>query len=170
MQEIIDKKYRAAVGMTWTTFFSVGFSILPGIAYVVRDHRKFQFVYITPALLMLLYVFLLDESPRWLVSQGKTKKAIIILNKVALVNGRCLPDNVIFETTKNEHRQGKVIDLFRTPNMRKKTIIMSLLWFTCSLMYYGLSLNTGQLAGNIFLNTFLSAFIEVLSKLSGKNL
>ncbi|CAD5114726.1 DgyrCDS3769 [Dimorphilus gyrociliatus] len=166
MQEIIDKKYRAMVGMTWTSFFSLGFALLPGIAYLIRDHRAFQFVYITPALIMLSYVFLLDESPRWLVSQGKVDKAEKILKRIAIINGRNPPQKITFDNKNNEQRQGKLVDLFRTPNIRKKTIIVSLLWFTCSLMYYGLSLNTGQLAGNIFLNTFLSAFIEIPSKLS----
>jgi hypothetical protein len=33
--------------------------------------------------------------------------------------------------------------------------------FTCSLIYYALSLNTGALYGNIYVNTFFSAAVEV---------
>ena len=32
---------------------------------------------------------------------------------------------------------------------------------TNSLVYYGLSLNTGDLVGSVFLNTFISGFVEV---------
>jgi len=30
-----------------------------------------------------------------------------------------------------------------------------------SLVYYGLSLSAGQLAGNMYLNNFISAFVEI---------
>ena len=33
--------------------------------------------------------------------------------------------------------------------------------FTCSLIYYALSLNTGTLYGNIYVNTFFSGLVEV---------
>ena len=33
--------------------------------------------------------------------------------------------------------------------------------FTCGLIYYALSLNTGELHGNIYLNTFISGAVEI---------
>ena len=33
--------------------------------------------------------------------------------------------------------------------------------FTCSLMYWALSFNTGSLSGNIYLNTFLLGIVEL---------
>ena len=37
--------------------------------------------------------------------------------------------------------------------------------FTGSLMFYGLSLNSGRLAGDVFLNTFLLSVVEVPANL-----
>ena len=37
--------------------------------------------------------------------------------------------------------------------------------FTCSLIYYGLSLNTGTLVGSVYLNTFLSGAVEIPANL-----
>ena len=37
----------------------------------------------------------------------------------------------------------------------------SIFRLTNSLVYYGLSLNTGDLVGSVFLNTFISGFVEV---------
>lgn len=38
---------------------------------------------------------------------------------------------------------------------------------TCSLIYYALSLNTGILSGNIYLNTFFCGAVEALGYVSG---
>ncbi|XP_077988709.1 organic cation transporter protein-like [Glandiceps talaboti] len=54
-----------------------------------------------------------------------------------------------------------VTDLFRTPKIRKYTLVMIFVWFVNSLVYYGLSLNTGLLGGNKYLNFFLSGAVEI---------
>ncbi|OXU17852.1 hypothetical protein TSAR_000893, partial [Trichomalopsis sarcophagae] len=43
------------------------------------------------------------------------------------------------------------LDLLKTPNLRAKTLNVCLNWFANSIVYYGLSLNTGNLVGNPFL-------------------
>ena len=78
----------------------------------------------------------LDESPRWLVSQGGEEEAIKILNKIAKINkvSDGLPPGAHFkeEQAKREaqgpkHR-GNFTDLVRTPNMRKTNVIVILEW------------------------------------------
>ncbi|XP_030833206.1 organic cation transporter protein [Strongylocentrotus purpuratus] len=54
-----------------------------------------------------------------------------------------------------------LLDLIRTRNMRKLTIIMAFVWFVNSVIYYGLSLNTDSLAGDPYLNFFISGAVEV---------
>ncbi len=46
--------------------------------------------------------------------------------------------------------------------MRKKTLIQWFLWFTCSFVYYGLTLNTGTLipGGDLHINFMVSGLIE----------
>lgn len=41
----------------------------------------------------ILYRFI-DESPRWLISQGKYEKADKIIRKIAAINQKDIPDNL----------------------------------------------------------------------------
>ena len=51
--------------------------------------------------------------------------------------------------------------LLSTPTVRLWTLIMNFTWFTVSLIYYALALNTGSLHGNPYVNMFLSGATEV---------
>ncbi|XP_066270949.1 organic cation transporter protein-like [Branchiostoma lanceolatum] len=53
------------------------------------------------------------------------------------------------------------IDLFRTPNLRKWSLNLFYNWMVNSLVYYGISLNTSALSGNVYLNFALSGFVEI---------
>jgi OCT family organic cation transporter-like MFS transporter 4/5 len=48
------------------------------------------------------------------------------------------------------------MDLFRTPNMRKNSLVLYVIWFSVYLVYYGLVLNLGNIGGDIYVNTVLS--------------
>lgn len=74
----------------------------------------------------------MDESPRWLISQGRTKEAMKIIEKIAAVNGKKLPEDLEFsEPDKDDSRgtrKGTVKDILIYPNLRKKTIILCFIW------------------------------------------
>ncbi|XP_052123042.1 organic cation transporter protein isoform X2 [Frankliniella occidentalis] len=54
-----------------------------------------------------------------------------------------------------------VLDLFRYPNLRKKSLNIFFNWFVNSATYYGLSWNTSNLGGNDFLNFLISGVVEI---------
>jgi hypothetical protein len=53
-------------------------------------------------------------------------------------------------------RKGNILDLFRTPNMCRKTLCMFFIWVVCGLGFYGLAQYMGQIGGNIFINVAIS--------------
>ena len=42
-------------------------------------------------------------------------------------------------------------ELFKTPNLRKKTLIIYYMWFSTSMVYYGLTLNSNS-QDSLFIN------------------
>lgn len=62
-----------------------------------------------------------------------------------------------------EETSANFTDLFRTLNLRKKTLIQWFLWFTCSFVYYGLVLNTSTLipGGDFHINFFIGGVVEI---------
>lgn len=50
----------------------------------------------------------------------------------------------------------RVLDLFRTKNIRKISLVLYILWFSLYLVYYGLVLNLSNIGGNIYINTIIS--------------
>ena len=54
-----------------------------------------------------------------------------------------------------------MFDLFKTSNMLKITLIQSYIWFTASLVYYGLTLNSDVLIpGDLYINFAVCGLLE----------
>ncbi|KAK7884001.1 hypothetical protein WMY93_027124 [Mugilogobius chulae] len=151
--------------------FSTGYMLLPLFAYFIREWRFLVLAIALPAVVFFPLWWVTPESPRWLLSQGRVKEAEAIVRKAAEMNKVKAP-LVIFENYVEENKIEKnnkrliVIDLFTNKEMRVSSLIMSLLWFTQSLAYYGLSLNTSKLSADPFVACFISAAVEVPAYIS----
>ncbi|XP_028573822.2 organic cation/carnitine transporter 2 isoform X2 [Podarcis muralis] len=147
-------------------FYAFGYMLLPLCAYFIRDWRMLLVALTVPGLLYVPLWWFIPESPRWLLSQGKIKEAEDIIRKAAEMNHVAAPD-VIFDlielqdVNSQDQRSYSILDLVRTQNIRSITIMCVILWMVISIGYFGLSLDTPNLHGDIYLNCFLSAIIEV---------
>jgi OCT family organic cation transporter-like MFS transporter 4/5 len=52
---------------------------------------------------------------------------------------------------------------FKSKNLMIRTTVTLLNWLTNTLVYYGISFNTSELAGDPFLNFSLSVFVELIA-------
>ncbi|XP_030427489.1 solute carrier family 22 member 5-like [Gopherus evgoodei] len=145
-------------------FYAVGYMLLPLFAYFIRDWRMLLLALTLPGLLCIPLWWVVPESPRWLISQGRVQEAEIIIRKAAKTNGITAPD-VIFdpmeELTSQKQETHTILDLVRTKNIRFVTIMSVIIWMIISVGYFGLSLDTPNLHGDAYINCFLSAVIEV---------
>uniref|UniRef100_A0A914UKL2 Uncharacterized protein n=1 Tax=Plectus sambesii TaxID=2011161 RepID=A0A914UKL2_9BILA len=53
------------------------------------------------------------------------------------------------------------MDLIRSPNMRRKTLVCCYCWTIVTLIYYGISLNPSAIAGDFYVSFILTGFVEV---------
>lgn len=93
----------------------------------------------------------MDESPRWLWTQGRHAEAVDIVAKAVKTNKN--PNGIDKQyylshtkaarssTNENTNSYG-ISDLFKSSNLRMKTLNVCLCWFANSIAYYGLSLST----------------------------
>jgi len=167
--EIVGKRWRTPVGIFTQLFFAIGYMILSGLAYKWRDWRELQFVISLVPLPFLIFYFFIPESPRWLFNQRKNLKAINISKKIAEKNGTEIKEDTWIKSIEsgkklletNVEENASILELFKRPKMKLVTFNMMFNWFVNSLVYYGLSLNAGALAGTDFLNNTLNGLVEV---------
>ncbi|XP_077977742.1 organic cation transporter protein-like [Glandiceps talaboti] len=122
---------------------------------------------------------LVPESPRWLISVGKMHEAEKMIRKIGRGNNVFVPDDIFTSkcvelrvdsaTDKKEALMKKesigsglsvAADIFRFPNMRKKSLISSFASAAVCITYYGFMLNT-KLGGNAYLNIALAGLMEI---------
>lgn len=95
--EVVGRKWRGQVGQYGFFFFTLGFLSLPLVAY--RTRTSWRYIYrilsILPLGYSILFVPFISESPRWLAINGKKEEAMKVLNKLARLNGKKLPVDLV---------------------------------------------------------------------------
>ena len=112
------------------------------------------------ALLFISYPFII-ESPRWLLSQnGRIEEVKEIINKIAKVNKKSVPDNldqrlrIIQDIIMKEPKYG-IFSLFSHYGLAIKTILLLICLTSNEWIYSQMLINLDNMAGNYFLNFFL---------------
>lgn len=93
--ELMGPKRRAVAGIVINAFDSLGPAVLGLVAWWLRDWKKLIFALYLPSLLFVAYYWLLQESVRWLMSQGRMKEAGDIVKAAAKTNGVVLSEGAL---------------------------------------------------------------------------
>ncbi|XP_053150894.1 solute carrier family 22 member 2 [Hemicordylus capensis] len=161
--EFVGLNHRKTVSIVYQMAFTAGLLILDAIAYAIPYWRWLQLAVTLPNFFFLLYYWCLPESPRWLIAQKESDKALKIIKRIAKGNRKNLPplvENLQAEEEVSEKLGPSFLDLVRTPQIRKHTLILMYTWFTSSVVYQGLIMHMGIGGGNIYLDFFYSALVE----------
>ncbi|XP_077479982.1 solute carrier family 22 member 13-like [Stigmatopora argus] len=149
------------------SFYAIGLVLLAGLAYLIRNWRTLQLALYCPLLLVLvIFYWILPESARWLMTQGRKEEAVKEVRRAAKVNGREVSQDLLDKMeVDGKPNKGSVMDIFKLSYLRKRLLIMGYLWFGISMMYYGLSLNVGNFGLNIYLTQLIFGLVEVPARL-----
>ncbi|PZC72815.1 hypothetical protein B5X24_HaOG210560 [Helicoverpa armigera] len=170
--EYVGPKWRTFVAnMSIALFFTLAASLLPWIALWADDWRMFALGTSLPFALAILTPWMVPESARWLVSQGKIDKALTIMKKFERINKTKIPEKVLSDFTESslktikeseaECRTYSVLDLFKTPRLRRNAILLIIIWMAISLVFDGHVRNVGSLGLDIFLTFTIASATEL---------
>ncbi|KAL8164852.1 UNVERIFIED_CONTAM: hypothetical protein K2H54_011023 [Gekko kuhli] len=165
--EWVGVTYRPHTVVATHVGFAVGQMTLAGLAYAIRDWRLLQVIGSAPVFALVVYLWLLPESARWLVTKGKVEDARKLLRKAAAMNKRTIPPGLLEQLQPDaKAKSGNILDLFINPHLRKVTLLMSFVWFVNSLVYYGLSLNVGSFGLDIYLTQLFFGAVEIPARVT----
>uniref|UniRef100_A0A8D0E6A7 Major facilitator superfamily (MFS) profile domain-containing protein n=1 Tax=Salvator merianae TaxID=96440 RepID=A0A8D0E6A7_SALMN len=165
---------RATVSMVTGYGYSVGQFVLAGVAYAIRDWRWLQLAVSFPYFVFFLYAWWFIESARWYATTGKLDQALTELHKVARINGQKeqeqkLSLEVLRANLQKEMASAKstftVVDLVRTPGVRRITCCLFFVWFSTSFAYYGLAMDLQNFGVDVYLIQVIFGAVDIPAKL-----
>ena len=163
-QELLGSRQRLNLGICMSASFTAAWISLVGIAYILQeigsDWRVLVRIVSSGYVVCLICLAFLYESPRWLLTQGKSKEATQVLQNIADKNG--VKTTVICprldKTTGQQYGFLETVKLDR--RITKGIMFNAYLWSANALVYYGLSMNSASLPGSVFFNNLMAAGSE----------
>ncbi|XP_078493967.1 organic cation transporter protein-like [Ciona intestinalis] len=170
--EVVGSEWRTFFGIGYQVFFALGYMVMSGVAFNWRNWHDIMLVCTLLSIPFLLFAIVVPESPRWLFTKNKDKEGIKVTKLLARINKVTITDEDWEEAKRAGDEQEKakegtsqrkytIIDLFRHRGTCIITIKVMFNWFVNSFVYYGISLNAGALAGDIFVNNTLNGVMEI---------
>lgn len=168
--EHVGFKFTMLVGIAIEIPFALGEALLGIEAVIVRNWRGLQILAYLPLLVLLGLYWLVPESTRWLIGQGRLEEAKKNIERAARENKRKVPYHLLKTAEMSEVDLGHddppkpkvtVLDLFRPRVILFRTLNMCFQWFSVTMCYYGLAFASTSLSGNPYSNFFLSVLIEI---------
>lgn len=149
--------------------FVIGVVLIALLAWCVDNWRTYILILYSPTIIIIIYVWFLNESARWLLSKGRRDEAIEVLKKASKINNLdprqldldALGDPLLKPENQTTDKKTQLSKAIRSSIIWKRLMICSFLWMTCSLVYYGFSINSVSLSSNRYVSFMLVTLVEI---------
>ncbi|KAI3914404.1 hypothetical protein MKW92_016066 [Papaver armeniacum] len=171
--EIVGKNRRDKVGIIGYICYTLGFLSLPSMAYFAEG-LSWRVLYILTSIPGVIYSiivhFMVHESPRWLMVQGRKEEAITTLRSIASYGTNNNALDISLSGISIELEQHSNADLYSAIKilwdkkwaLRRLSTVM-VVSFGVGIMYYGIPLGVGNLASSLYSSVTLNALSEIPS-------
>ncbi|KAF3858587.1 hypothetical protein F7725_011788 [Dissostichus mawsoni] len=132
-------------------FAAMGQCALAGVIYAIRHWRLAQLITAAQFAVVVIYIWFIPESARWLLSRGRTEEAKQLIIKAAAINKRTVSDSLLDKVLKIKNR-----------GCYSNAIIFI---FSLNLTIYSLYLNMGNIGFNVFLTQLMFGAFEVAANI-----
>ncbi|XP_031766606.1 organic cation transporter protein-like isoform X2 [Galleria mellonella] len=163
--EIVGGKWVTIAGVCNFFPLPLAYIIVSLVSLVLPNWRDLTLSLSIPGCALLVLWFILPESPRWLLSMGRTQEAKAILIKAAKFNKLEIPADLdkmlMVHKPEMQDQEPSVLLLFKG-YLRKRTVCLFVAWFAMTIAYYGLLLNIGNFnLGNLHVTSIILAVVEI---------
>ncbi|XP_069674471.1 organic cation transporter protein isoform X2 [Periplaneta americana] len=190
LAEFCTKKHRTILGILYNMSYPVGMMILPVIALYIEDWRMLQLALSVPAVLLVIHIWILPESARWLVSQGRREEAWKIVKKFSkkseLVKLTMAEANDATTANEDIHKETpavpavpsvsssepwykrsiaslkKLFVIFSHRELRRRLLICHFAWCVTAMTYYALALNADNFTANKYIYVAVAGAVEAV--------
>ncbi|KAJ8707424.1 hypothetical protein PYW08_010676 [Mythimna loreyi] len=176
MIEIVGAETRSKLVYFYHIPNLLSFLSVPVISYLTKTWDGYWLSTSIPAFLLLSYYWLIPESPRWLLAVGKVEQAREILLQAAKKNKKPVEEVATaiesyetkllasktqgFEADSKKRTYG-VLDLLRTPVMRRRMILIAINYFNGGMIFYGNAQYASRMSKNVRTNLAVVASFEL---------
>lgn len=169
--EWVNLKHRVLLSCLMTATYPLGQVYLGITARTVKNYRLLLRIIYAPGFLIILYIWIVPESIRWLMVNRKKDRILSILKRAQKVNDIKIPPNIIVQLNDefdgnsntsssyggNTSKFQQFREILRKPKFLMRFLICAFAWFVNAFVSYGISLTSTAFAGDKYLNFILIA-------------
>ncbi|KAG6440875.1 hypothetical protein O3G_MSEX001534 [Manduca sexta] len=164
--ETVSQKRRVVFSCIVDILTSIGSAFFGLIAWKVPYWRHMIRAIYAPLLVVVFYIFLVDEGVRWLLAHNKKHEAVRVLNKVAKINKITLSQKakaMLIKITEERNKsdeanqssppeQAHLLSVLRSRKMVMRVALIAASFFCATFVYNGTIINSTTIWGNKYLN------------------
>ena len=109
------------------------------ILILFLDLKHLEMIMACSLVPFLAIAFIMDESPRWLLSKGQVKEAKVIIAKMIKTNKKPTENISKLQVSEQSSQKGTIWDIMTRPGMRRNQLLLCVYWLGTSMSTYGLN-------------------------------